>query len=126
MRYRRLRAQVKDLLCELCTSEAEVAATLRSAGVRAAPLDGQQCAVALYLKAVARVDGRIREISVGTRRFEAVVGPWKFLPDTVAVRLPTPVRQFVAAFDRWQYPDLVRDGIEKVKRGSGKASVPAP
>ena len=52
MRYRRLRAQVKDLLCELCTSEAEVAATLRSAGVRAAPLDGQQCAVALYLKAV--------------------------------------------------------------------------
>jgi hypothetical protein len=106
---RELKNQTRDLLVELGTSRTEVARTLRSLGVRAVPNDPQDCAVAVYLRAVMGADRRIRSFAVQSGDVKVLVDEpkWFRLPNVVRVLLPAPVRDFIAAFDGRVYPDLV-------------------
>jgi hypothetical protein len=107
---RELRQHVQELLIGLGNSPTEVAATLRRAGVRALPKDPQDCAIAVYLRAVIGGDRRVRSITVHGSTVKVQLGErtrWRW-PNLVSVLLPDPVRKFISAFDQVIYPDLVR------------------
>jgi hypothetical protein len=110
VRHRQLKAQVEQLLAGLGNSPGQVAASLCQEGVWGIPNDARSCAVASYLGAVLGADPRVRSLTTGQSLVKVVVdGPVAFLPPAVArVRLPQPVRQFIAAFDQGMFPMLVR------------------
>lgn len=106
---RRRRAIVRGHTSELLASLGEtvdgVVTSLRSAGVRGTPTNAEQCAIAVYLRAVMTSDTRVRSVSVGNT--SVMVAPDQRWRRSVAVPLPSPVRQFIEAFDERRYPDLV-------------------
>ncbi|HXW34884.1 MAG TPA: hypothetical protein VEJ87_09930 [Acidimicrobiales bacterium] len=100
-----VRSQTAELLSSLGDSVDAVVTRLRSAGVRGTPTNAEQCAVAVYLRAVMTSDNRVRSVSVGNT--SVMIAPEQRWRRSVAVPLPPPVRQFIEAFDERRFPELV-------------------
>jgi hypothetical protein len=107
---RALKRETTDLLTELGRTPDEVAASFEAAGVAGLPRSNRSCAVALYLSAVLGAHPRVRSVAVGhcSVAITLVSVPDQRPAGRLLVQLPKPVRQFVAAFDAEQYPDLTR------------------
>lgn len=102
---RSLVRQVGSLLDGLGSSGHEVAQTLVAQGVRGNPGDVQQCALAVYLRAVLGPDPRVRSVAV-TDRWVNIGTSWR----THLVVEPPAVRTFIHLFDAGRFPELVRTG----------------
>jgi hypothetical protein len=102
---RALTGEIECFLSGLGGNADDVAASLRHEGVRGQPQDKAQCAIARYLGAVVGAETRVRNISVGTSEL-SVSGPHWWSAKLV-VDVPPAIQQFIRAFDRYQYPDLV-------------------
>jgi hypothetical protein len=106
---RRLKKQTSSLLVGLGDNPNEVAASLEAAAVRGVPKDNRSCAVAVYLNSLMGAEPSIRSITVGHCSLVVnLVGPDQRPAGRLLVQLPKPIRQFVAAFDQWRYPTVVR------------------
>lgn len=101
-----VRRQTEELLAALGDTPTRVAATLASAGVKGTPANSRECAVAVYLDAVVAADSRVRGVKVC--KSEVLVERTGWWRRSVVVPLPTPVRQFIAAFDARTFPELLR------------------
>jgi hypothetical protein len=108
--HRQLKKQTVALLSELGTGPDQVAQSLQAAGVHGVPRDSRSCAVALYLRASMGADPRIRSVRVGpcSLLIDVASTPELRPAGRLAVQLPKPVRQFVAAFDARRYPTIIR------------------
>ena len=102
-----LRAQVAQELRSLGESPEEVAQRLEVAGVRGRPFNVSDCARAVYLSAVVAADPRVKAVYVAPERVQLTVHHRWWWP-RLGVRMPKPVREFVAQFDRLAYPKLER------------------
>jgi hypothetical protein len=90
-----LREDSAALLGELGGTAAEVAVSLTAMGVRVWPASSGDCPLARYLHAVMGPDPRVKRVKVTTRWLALTTrGTWW---STVWLRLPHPVREFVAA-----------------------------
>ncbi len=101
-----IRTSAVTLLDSLGTSLDEVAGSLARTGVVGTPSDPQGCAVANFLQAVIGADPEVRSIHVS--RSDVIIETAGWWRPRVVVRLPDPVRCFVAAFDERHYPQLLR------------------
>jgi hypothetical protein len=70
---RELKRQIQDVFAELGSCRIEVAEALRNSGVHAVPKDPQDCAVAVYLKAILGADPRVVSVLVHRRRIKVLV-----------------------------------------------------
>jgi hypothetical protein len=100
-----LTGEIESFLGGLGENADDVAASLRKQGVQGQPQDKAQCAIARYLGAVVGAERRVRNISVGTSEL-SVSGPHWWSAKLV-IEVPPAIQQFIRAFDRYQYPDLV-------------------
>ena len=100
-----LRRNVRQLLASLGRTSDTVSANLSAAGVVGTPRDPNGCAVSRYLGAVLGTEPSV--VSVTTAATWVELATTARLAPKVRVRLPRPVRMFVEAFDREQYPGLV-------------------
>jgi hypothetical protein len=100
-----LSGEIESFLSDLGANADDVAASLRDHGVQGQPQDKAQCAIARYLGAVVGTETRVRNISVGTSEL-SVSGPHWWSAKLV-IEVPAAIQQFIRAFDRYQYPDLV-------------------
>ncbi len=103
--YASLGVAARRLLVELGSDAAEVALSLEAVGVRGEPHSKLNCAIAEYLSVIVGSERVVREVRVTGRT--VVIGKYHGVR-RVRVRLPRPVREFVAAFDAGAYPNLVR------------------
>jgi hypothetical protein len=94
---------VSILLDQLGSSPETVARSLKRAGVQGYPFLGAHCPIARYLHAVVGVEPGLGKVKVGLCRASINAPHWWW---PISVALPVPVRLFVLAFDRGQYPDL--------------------
>ena len=99
-----LRADVGRLVEGLGRDAGEVASSLQMAGVRGARHDVGGCPLTTYLRAVMGADSRVDDVRVHAGH--ATVGRRWSKP--VKVPLPGAARDFVVAFDRGEFPKLVR------------------
>jgi hypothetical protein len=102
----RLRRNVRQLLGSLGQTSDAVSATLGAAGVVGTPRDPSGCAVSRYLGVVLGTEPSVVSVTTAASWVELETGGR--LAPKVRVRLPRPVRRFVEAFDREQYPALLR------------------
>jgi hypothetical protein len=101
-----IRRQTLDLLGELGEDVETVVNRLGTAGVHGTPTNAENCAVAVYLRAVMTGDPRVRTVSVGNT--SVMVSPPQGWRRSVAVSLPPAVRRFIEAFDERRFPQLER------------------
>jgi hypothetical protein len=101
----RLRRNVRALLASLGQTSDAVSATLGTAGVNGTPRDPSGCAVSRYLSVVLATEPSV--VSVTTAASWVELETTARIAPKVRVRLPRPVRRFVEAFDREQYPALL-------------------
>ena len=115
---RELKRQIRAVLAELGSCRFEVAEALRNLGVHAVPKDPQDCAVAVYLKAILGTDLRVTLVLVHSRRVKVLVDEprWYRPSHLVTVTLPRPLRDFIVAFDESVYPDLLREESTDIAR----------
>jgi hypothetical protein len=99
-----IRHQTRHLLRELGVDADGVAAALAAEGVRGRPHNVGGCAMAVYVGAVLGSDRRVHSITVGNARLWIRTRPRWSRP--IGVRLPSPVRQFIVAFDAGRFPRL--------------------
>lgn len=120
-RLRQLKKQTRTLLGALGDNPDQVAASLQAAGVQGVPRDNRSCAVALYLSAQLGSEADIRSVTVGhCSMLVSLVNPEDRRPaGKLLIQLSKPMRRFVAAFDAWQYPAIVRDEPARVSRPAG-------
>ena len=109
---RELKVHTRDLLLRLGSCDADVATVLHGFGVQAAPKNPQDCAIAVYLKAILGTERRVNSLVVNRKYVMVLLGGlgrfhWH---NVVKVQLPQPVCQFIVAFDGGAYPELVREG----------------
>ena len=117
---RELARDSADLLRTLGDDAATVAESLASAGVKGAPTDARQCALAVYFGAVMAGDPRVSGVRVFHDRL--VIGsPGRLFTRRVGVPLPSSVRTFIAGFDARHYPSLMRPD-ERPKEGASPSS----
>jgi hypothetical protein len=92
-----LREEVAILLAELGGTGGEVAAFLSAMGVQVRSSTPADSPAARYLHAVIGADTRVEEVKVARRRVTLRTSHriWR----TVRLRLPDPVRDFVASID---------------------------
>jgi hypothetical protein len=101
-----LRHHVSDLLSSLGNDAAEVARRLEEAAVRGTPRDAEKCAIAVYVSSILGADPAVSALKVtGT---SVVISPARRWRTPIAVRLPGPLRTFIAGFDHDAYPQLTR------------------
>jgi hypothetical protein len=91
-----LRENAATLLYELGGTAHEVGMSLGALGVHMRPSNGSDSPAARYLHAVVGADTRVKQVTVTTR--------WLKIQThrkgaTIRLRLPRPVRQFVASLD---------------------------
>ena len=103
---RRLRSNVRQMLGGLGNDAGEVAMHLEEAGVHGTPRDVRDCAIAVYLRAVVGADPDVRSLDVMADGV-VITPPRRWVP-SISVGLSPAVRSFVVAFDRNDYPALVR------------------
>jgi hypothetical protein len=108
---RQLKTQIHEVLVQLGGCRTEVAEALSNSGVRAVPQDPQNCALAVYLKAVLGGDQRVSSVLVRRRDVEVLVDERKLyrVAHRVRISLPQPIRDFIVAFDVSAYPALLRE-----------------
>jgi hypothetical protein len=94
---------VSILLDQLGSTPETVARSLQRAGVHGDPFLGAHCPIARYLHAVVGVESGIGKVKIGLSRATINAPHWWW---PISVALPLPVRLFVLAFDRGQFPDL--------------------
>ena len=116
----RLEGQVVAFLVGLGSTTAEIAARLAGEGVRGVPGDTNDCAVAVYLRAVLGPESRVRSVKV-TGDCVAVC---RCRRKGISVALPEPVRAFIGEFDKGGFPVLVRAGTAKRASGIAEATHP--
>lgn len=92
-------ARLRNSLTGMGSTREEVAKTLRDAGIKGKRRCAGECPVALYLMQ----DEELPEATVASRAPMAMAGPQG---GRVVIRLPTPVEEFVNAFDSGRYEDL--------------------
>jgi hypothetical protein len=92
-----LRADAALLLCELGGTAAEVAVSLTAMGVRVWPARPGDSPAARYLHAVVGADTRVTRVKV-TKRWLTLKTHRRWW-STIWLRLPHPVREFVAAVE---------------------------
>jgi hypothetical protein len=92
-----LREDAATLLSELGGTASEVGVSLGALGVRIRPSSGSDSPPARYLHAVVGADTRVKQIRVTKRwlKIQTHRKGWS----TIRLRLPRPVRQFVASLD---------------------------
>ncbi|MBV8464079.1 MAG: hypothetical protein JO368_12340 [Acidimicrobiales bacterium] len=107
---RQLKRETGDLLTGLGATPEQVARSLAAAGVEGLPRSNRSCAIARYLTAVMGGEPSVRAVAVGPCSLMIhMVRPRDGKPaGRLLVQLPKPVRQFVAAFDAGDYPELER------------------
>ncbi len=97
------------MLDGLGASPDEVAATLMAADVHGVPTDNYSCAIAVYMNSLLAGEPCIRSVAVGHCSLVISLVHEDHRPaGRLHVQLPKPVRQFVAAFDARQYPEVMR------------------
>jgi hypothetical protein len=101
----RLSTQIERLLTDLGPTDADVAATLTSAGVKGTPRSDCGSALARYLNAVVAFDTHINGVLVGDR--EVTVRCTRWWLRNVVVPSPSSVRRFMFRFDNCDYVDLL-------------------
>ena len=109
----RLRRNVRQLLVSLGPTSDAVSASLGAAGVVGTPRDPSRCAVSRFLGVVLGTEPSV--VSVTTAASWVELGTTTRLAPKIRVRLPRPVRRFVEAFDREQYPALLGDPSRAVR-----------
>jgi hypothetical protein len=95
---------VSILLDQLGSTPERVAVSLQRAGVQGYPFLGAHCPVARYVHAVVGVEPGIGKVKIGLSRATLNAPHWWW---PISVSLPVPVRLFVLAFDRGQFPELL-------------------
>ncbi len=98
---------VSILLDQLGSTPETVARSLQRAGVQGYPYLGAHCPIARYLHAVVGVEPGIRKVKIGLSRATINAPHWWW---PISVSLPSPIRLFVLAFDRGQFPELIWPG----------------
>lgn len=101
-----LRQAINELLADLGGDPKTVASTLVAAGVRGVRTDVRNCALASYLNAIVLADPRVQGVVVKSK--VAVIERTGWWRRPVTILLPLSVRQFVTAFDAYEFPELVR------------------
>jgi len=86
----------------------EVAATLRSAGVRGYRGNSVECAIARYLSAVLCADPMVKSVSVQVHSITVRTNPGYWLG--TRVRVPSAIAHFISGFDRGRFPELIGKG----------------
>lgn len=119
LQRRQLRQRTRGLLQELGADDDDVARKLESMGVTGTPGDEHGCAVAAYLSAIVPTDPQVVTVLVKPRH---VVLDTAEKGRPARVRLPRPLRLFVARFDRGAYPALVRPQVPVGTTDSAAAS----
>jgi hypothetical protein len=104
---RAIRKEGRQLLGALGDDAGQVAASLTAVGVRGKPASTEGCAIAVYLAAVVGADPGVSSIKVDRRHLRISLRSRRY--PAVRLRLPTPVREFISAFDAKRYPSLVWD-----------------
>lgn len=125
-RRRALRDRTAELIGQLGDKPDEVARSLEAVGVRGSPGDPFDCAIAVYLSAVVTADPGVYTVSVHARRIAIIVeGLWR---RPIAVRLPAALCEFIARFDRYGYPSLVRPewALDARLEGPDRNAAPQP
>jgi hypothetical protein len=95
---------ISILLDQLGSTPETVARSLQRAGVHGDPFLGAHCPIARYLHAVVGVEPGIGKVKIGLCRATVNAPHWWW---PISVALPLPVRLFVLAFDRGQFPELL-------------------
>jgi hypothetical protein len=95
---------VSILLDQLGSTPERVAASLQRAGVQGYPFLGAHCPIARYVHAVVGVEPGIGKVKIGLSRATINAPHWWW---PISVSLPVPIRLFVLAFDRGQFPELL-------------------
>lgn len=98
------RRNVSILLDQLGSTPETVARSLQRAGVQGYPFLGAHCPIARYVHAVVGVEPGVGKVKIGLGR-ATINAPHWWCP--ISVGLPVPVRMFVMAFDRGQFPELL-------------------
>jgi hypothetical protein len=108
---RQIKKRTSGLLAGLGDSPDEVAESLLINGVHGIPRDNRSCAVARYVSAVVGSEPSVRSVTVGPcSMMISLVRPTDDRPaGRLHVQLPKPVRDFVAAFDARQYPQVTQE-----------------
>jgi hypothetical protein len=116
---------VSILLDQLGSTPERVAASLQRAGVQGYPFLGAHCPVARYVHAVVGIEPDIGKVKIGLSRATINAPHWWW---PISVSLPVPIRLFVLAFDRGQFPELLLwpDGSEPASLGLQHAATPRP
>jgi hypothetical protein len=92
-----LREDAASLLDELGGTASEVAATLCSMGLHDGTSSPSHAAVARYVHAVMGSDSRVKQAHV-RRTWLVVTTTWRWWPH-IWLRIPPPVREFMASAD---------------------------
>jgi hypothetical protein len=119
---RELTTTIESFLSDLGDNATDVADCLRRERVQGLPRHSTKCAVAKYLNAVVGTEQQVQTLSVGNNKL-LVRGP-RWWSGRLRIELPVAVRQFIAAFDRYAYPDLVLAPAE-VGSGAGGGNADA-
>jgi hypothetical protein len=115
----RLSTQIERLLTDLGPTDADVSATLTSAGVKGTPGSDRGSALARYLNAVVAFDTHITSVLVGDRGVTVRCTRW-WLRDVV-VPSPSSVRRFMFRFDNCDYVDLLAFPADPGQTSSSEA-----
>lgn len=116
---------VSILLDQLGTTPERVAASLEGAGVQGYPFLGAHCPIARYVHAVVGIEPGIGKVKIGLSRATINAPHWWW---PISVSLPVPIRLFVLAFDRGQFPELLLspDGLGSAAPALQHATAPRP
>jgi hypothetical protein len=95
---------VSILLDQLGSTPERVAASLERAGVQGYPFLGAHCPIARYVHAVVGVEPGLGKVKIGLCRATINAPHWWW---PISVSLPVPIRLFILAFDRGQFPELL-------------------
>jgi hypothetical protein len=93
-------------------------------GVTGVPRNTRGCVVARYLNASLGGHAWVRSVTVGADR--VLLRPTRRWERGVSLALPEPVRSFIAAFDRGEFPNLeVADPQPRQPAPGGEAESPS-
>lgn len=116
-RRRAAAEEARAVLGSLQGGPAEIAGTMARQGVTGVPRNTRGCAVARYLNANLGGHAWVHSVTVGADR--VLLRPTRRWERGVSLALPEAVREFIAAFDRGEFPDL------EVAAREGRAPAPA-
>jgi hypothetical protein len=114
-----LSTRIERLLADLGPTDADVAATLTTAGVKGTPRSDRGSALARYLNAVVAFEAHITGVLVGDSEVTVRCNRW-WLRDVV-VPSPSSVRRFIFRFDNYDYVDLLASPVDPGQASNSEA-----